>query len=84
MRSTRRTVTGEYNQHGYAVLLCRPDGVRTVYSAGNNPRDSQQHAPAGIGMRQLRGFCIRTCREIATERHAAYGGVTRVTEEDRL
>ena len=23
MRSTRRTVTGEYNQHGYAVLLCR-------------------------------------------------------------
>lgn len=80
--ATKRIVTGEYNQHGYTVLLCRPDGVRTVYSAGNNPRDSQQNAPTGVGLRQLRGFCIRTCREIATERRADYGGVTRIEEED--
>ena len=80
--ATKRTVTGEYCRHGYSVLLCRPGGVGVVYSAGNNPRDSQQAASSGVSLRQLRGFCIRTCREIATERRAAYGGVTRIPEEE--
>ena len=81
MNGRRRIVSGEYNRDGYTVLLCHPGGVRAVYSAGNNPQDSQQHTPSGMPLRQLRRFCIKTCREIATERHAEYGGVTRIEEE---
>ena len=71
-------VAGEYSVHGYAVLLCRRTGVETVYTAGNHPQDSQTVTPKGVGLRQIRGFCIRTCREIAGERHALFGGVSRV------
>jgi hypothetical protein len=82
MSSPRRTVTGEYNENGYTVLLCCARGVRVVYFAGNHPQDSQEHTPTGVGLRRMRGFCIRTCREVAGERRAKYGGVTRITQEE--
>jgi hypothetical protein len=78
----KRIVLGEYNRCGYTVLLCQRGLARTVYTAGNHHRDSQQQALPGVCLRQLRKFCIRTCREIAGERHARYGGVTRVCEEN--
>ena len=77
----RRIVSGEYNRHGYTVLLGTASGTSAMYSAGNNPQDSQQHMAAGMKLRQLRAFCVKTCREIATERQADYGGVIRIPEE---
>ena len=80
-RSTpRRIVAGEYSVHGYAVLLCSGTRVQALYTAGNHPQDSQAVATKGVGLRRIRGFCIRTCREIAEERRALFGGVSRVPE----
>jgi hypothetical protein len=76
-----KSVTGEYDRNGYAVTLNGPEGARRVYSAGNHPKDSQASASPGLSLHMLRGFCIRTCREIAAERGISYGGVTRVKEE---
>ena len=78
----RAVVAGEYSAHGYAVLLCRSTGVSTVYTAGNHPQDSQVVTLAGVGLRRMRGFCLRTCREIAEERRARFGGVSRAPEEE--
>jgi len=76
-----RIVAGEYSICGYAVFLCSGTGVRTVYTAGNHPQDSQAVTSEGIGLMRIRGFCIRTCREIAGERGASFGGVSRVPED---
>ena len=70
-----RIVAGEYSSHGYAVLLCSGTGVRILYTAGNHPQDSQAVTPKGVGLSRIRGFCIRTCREIAGEHGALFGGV---------
>lgn len=78
----RRIVTGEYSRHGYTVLLCHRGSVRAVYSAGNHPRDSQASGADRLSLRQIRAHSIKTCREIAAERHAEYGGVIRVPEEE--
>jgi hypothetical protein len=76
----KRIVVGEYNCDGYAVLLCSGKSTDIVYTAGNHPQDSQESIPRGVGLRAIRGFCIRTCREIAGERNASFGGVSRVLE----
>ena len=76
------TVTGEYNRNGYAVLLTGKGGTRAVYSAGNHPKDSQASASHGLCLHMIRRFCIRTCREIAAERNARYGGVARIREDE--
>jgi hypothetical protein len=75
-----RIVTGEYSVLGYAVLLCTRAGAQPIYTAGNHPQDSQVVTPAGVGLRQIRRFCIRTCREIACEQQAIFGGVTRIPD----
>lgn len=82
MKRVSKVITGEYCRNGYTVLLCHQGGVRAVYSAGNNPHDSQQPASVGVNLRQMRAFCMKTSREIATERRVQYGGVMRVCEED--
>ena len=82
MSRVRDSVTGEYSGNGYAVTLNGQGGATQVYSAGCNPSDSQAGASPGLGLRQLRRFCIRTCREIASELGVAYGGVSRVQEEE--
>ena len=76
----KRIVVGEYNYHGYAILLCSGKQTDTLYTAGNHPQDSQAVIPKGVGLGGLRGFCIRTCMEIAVERNALFGGVSRVSE----
>ena len=76
----RQIVAGEYSVHGYAVLLCSGTRVQTLYTAGNHSQDSQTVTPKGVGLRRIRGFCIRTCREIAGERRALFGGVSRVPD----
>ena len=78
----KRIVAGEYSRCGYVVLLCTSSGADTLYSAGNHPHDSQVVTPRGEGLGRMRRFCIQTCREIAAERQAHYGGVTRVSEEE--
>jgi len=77
-----RLVSGEYSRSGYTVLLCHRGSVRAVYSAGTYPRDSQAAGTDRLSLRQIRAYCITTCREIAAERHAQYGGVMRVPEEE--
>jgi hypothetical protein len=74
----KRIILGEYNCDGYAVLLCTGKKTDTIYTAGNHPQDSQTVIPNGVGLRAIRGFCIRTCMEIAAERNASFGGVSRV------
>jgi hypothetical protein len=78
---SRRIVAGEYSSCGYTVLLCSTTGVRTLYTAGNHPQDSQAVTPNGVGLSRIRRFCIRTCREIAGEHGVRFGGVSRVLEE---
>ena len=80
VRKPTRIVVGEYNGDGYAVLLCSGTEVRSLYTAGNHPQDSQAVTPHSVGLRRVRGFCIRTCREIAGERRALFGGVGRFPE----
>jgi len=67
------TVTGAYSAAGYEVLL---DG-RPVYAAGSNPHDSALPAAPGRGLpvATIAAYCERTCRDIAAERGAAFGGV---------
>ena len=76
----KRIVTGEYGADGYVVLLSSCKGTHPLYTAGNHPQDSQAVTPNGVGLRHVRGFCIRTCREIAGERRALFGGVSRLPE----
>ena len=75
-----RVVTGEYSAGGYTVMLHRGGRIIGVYSAGNHPHDSQAQATVGVGLRRMRSFCIRTCREIAGEKGAGYGGVEHVED----
>ena len=82
MRRGRKVITGEYSRYGYTVVLSSPAGERVVYSAGNHPRDSQAIGSDRLSLRQIRAYCIKTCREIAAERHAQYGDVMRVPEEE--
>jgi hypothetical protein len=76
-----KIVTGEYSRAGYVVVLCSRGGEQVVHTAGNHPRDSHAVGPDTLTLRQIRAYCMRTCREIAAEHHAEYSGVTRVPEE---
>jgi len=78
-------VVGEYSQWGYEVQAVRGGRILCSYAAGNHKQDSQQRAalgsPEACSLRQVRRNCIRTAKDIALERRALYGGVTRQTEE---
>jgi len=78
----RRIVSGEYSRSGYTVVLCSSVGESVVHTAGNHPRDSHAVGPDRLTLRQIRSYCMRTCREIAVEQRATYGGVTRSPEEE--
>ena len=80
-RGKPKVVTGEYDRSGYEVWLWDARGARKVYSAGNNPFDSQAAGVPGLPLREVRRFCLRTCREIAGERKVAVGGVFRREEK---
>lgn len=67
-------VSGEYNEDGYRILA---DGEE-VYSAGNNPQESQSYSSEGLPLKTLRAFCIQTAREIADENNGDFLGVQRV------
>ena len=71
-------VTGTYYQQGYYV---NSDDGRELYSAGNCARDStcivDIDDTEALPLRTLRSCCIKTTRDIAKERFARYGGVTR-------
>jgi hypothetical protein len=79
-----KVVTGEYSEHGYIVFL----NDAPVYSGGNHAQDSTASAPSGsleaVPLRRLRGYCIRTCREIAAEGNARFGGVARRSAASEL
>ncbi len=90
MASTRNAkvqavVVGEYSQWGYEVQVAQGSHLLYCYSAGNHKQDSQQRAslgsPEACGLREVRTNCVRTAKDIARERQARYGGVTRQTEE---
>jgi hypothetical protein len=72
-----KTVTGEYSENGYDVFA----NGQLVYSAGNHALDSTVCVPPGsaeaVPLRALRRYCSGTCREIADEINATFGGVTR-------
>lgn len=76
-RKPMRIIAGEYSEQGYAVLLCSGTRVHTLYTADNHPQDSQVVSPTGVSLRRIRTFCIRTCRKIAGEHRALFGGVNR-------
>jgi hypothetical protein len=82
VKQRRRIVSGEYSRSGYTVVLCSSSGESVVHTAGNHPRDSHAVGPDRLTLRQVRSYCIQTCREIAGEQHARYGGVTRIQEEE--
>jgi len=90
MASTRNAklqavVVGEYCQWGYEVQVVRGSRILCSYAAGNHKQDSQEVAslgsPEACSLRRVRRNCIRTAKDIARERRALYGGVTRQTEE---
>jgi hypothetical protein len=78
------TVFGTYNRLGYQVWLGRPKGAEVIYSAGNSPHCSVTvtDPESGVGLRKLRSWCIRDCRETAEERGADYTGVERQEEDE--
>jgi hypothetical protein len=80
--SDSRVVCGEYNKLGYCVL----EGNDEIYSAGNAQGDSYFIVPPTPGrcvsLKELRKFCVRTCKEMAEERGAKFCGVQRVPEGD--
>jgi hypothetical protein len=77
MKSKRKTITGEYSEHGYTVFV---NGI-PFYSAGNCVHDSAVKvapgSPDAVPLHRLRTFCRRTCQEIAQESQAEFGGVER-------
>ena len=75
--------SGEYNRNGYTVRTIRGTAIVHEYSAGNHKLDSQQpgNSPFSHTLRAMRGFCIRTARDIAEEKHAKFGGVERIADE---
>lgn len=84
-RKLQAVVVGEYSQWGYEVQVVRGSRILHSYAAGNHKQDSQQRAalgsPEACSLRQVRTNCVRTTKDIARERQARYGGVTRQTEE---
>ena len=79
-RISRPVVRGEYNRNGYDVWI----GGRMVYAAGNHVQDSTQYAQSAqdrLPLKTIRQFCIKTAREIATERRGIFAGVERSTED---
>jgi hypothetical protein len=65
-------VVGTYGRDGYEIATARG---AVLYSAGANELDSQ--APGTASLRKVRSWCIRTGREIAAERGAAWCGAER-------
>jgi hypothetical protein len=78
-----KTVTGEYSENGYDVLV----NGQWVYSAGNHALDSTICVPPGsaeaVPLCTLRRYCSGTCREIASEINASFGGVTQCPPGER-
>ena len=86
-------VCGEYSRLGYQVWMFKDCGRGTVfasqdalYTAGNSQYDSTltfRPGTAGtLSLRQIRGSCIQTTRELAKDRKAKFGGVER-SEDDQ-
>lgn len=82
----KRAVYGVYNRHGYQVLMVLDGRTTDQYTAGNHQQDSQASAlpgsPEALSLRRIRSFCIKTTREIAGEKGAAYEGVGRCEDEE--
>jgi hypothetical protein len=78
------TIHGEYSALGYSVFETSIKGVKEIHSAGNAIGDSYLIVPPerGVGLLELRQFCINTARSMAEERGAKYVGVERVPEGD--
>lgn len=85
-KKTKAVVVGEYSEWGYEVQAIRGSRILHSYAAGNHKQDSQQRAalgsPEACSLRQIRRNCIHTTKDIARERRALYGGVTRQTEKE--
>lgn len=77
-----KQVTAEYNRIEYTVFL----NGEEVYSAGNAPGDSSLRIPSerGVGLRNMRKFCIKTAKQIAAEKKAEYAGVERIPDRDDI
>ncbi len=75
----KNIVSGEYNQYGYTIWL----NHTVVYTAGNHRHDSSQSATNEsdrLSVRQIRLMCMKTAKEIATERKGVYAGVEHVAD----
>ena len=81
----KAVVVGDYSVWGYEVQVIRGSRILHSYAAGNHQQDSQQRAalgsPEACSLRQIRGNCVHTAKDIARERRALYGGVTHQTEK---
>ena len=68
-------VSGEYDENGYAVFV---DGEE-VYSAGNNPDESQSHSTdKPLPLKKLRQYCLISMEQIADERKGVVHTIKKV------
>ena len=78
----KKTVIGFYSHHGYEIIVL--ENSDTVYSASNHRFDSTQSSSIGspncLSLREIRGFCIKTGKEIAKEKGWIWEGATRIEE----
>lgn len=78
----KNIVVGEYNHYGYTLF--DPTGIKELYSAGNNPVDSEQFLPLGdpkgLSLKTIRSFCIKTGKEMAEEKGWKWGGACRIDD----
>jgi len=72
-------VLGRYNAHEYEIEV---DG-EIVYRAGNSPLDSQGYVSKqdGIGIAEMKEYCIHTTKQEARERGIRYLGVEKLEED---
>ena len=66
-------ITGRYNAYKYTIYV----DDEPIYTAGNSQFDSQGYVSAsvGVGLSQMRNFCLSSAITIAEERGEESGTV---------
>jgi hypothetical protein len=72
-------IFGFYNEQGYRLFENGND--EPIYEAGNSPCESTTTVAEGVGVKQLRAWCVQTGKEMAKERGMAWEGCSREDNE---
>lgn len=76
-------IYGEYSAESYTIYSGSGADYQPLYTAGNSPFESQGYLPAerGVGLDQMREFCIATAMEMSAELGEKFIGVEESEDE---